>query len=65
MKRKGLLETEAYLKGLSRVSNKPLQPIKLCGFNAKISRFQVSGFGKKELPASNINRQKLAVVRDL
>jgi hypothetical protein len=38
--RKGLLETEAYLKGLSSVSNKPLQPTKLCGFNAKISRFQ-------------------------
>jgi hypothetical protein len=41
MERKGSLETEAYLKGLSSVSNKPLQPIKLCGFNAKISRFQV------------------------
>jgi hypothetical protein len=40
MERKGLLETEAYLEGLSSVSNKPLQPIRLCGFNAKISRFQ-------------------------
>jgi hypothetical protein len=40
MERKGLLETEAYLEGLSSVSNKPLQPIKLCGCNAKTSRFQ-------------------------
>jgi hypothetical protein len=40
MERKGLLETKAYLEGLSSVSNKPLQPIKLCGFNAKIARFQ-------------------------
>jgi hypothetical protein len=40
MERKGLLEIEAYREGLSSVSNKPLQPIKLCGFNAKISQFQ-------------------------
>jgi hypothetical protein len=41
-----MLETEAYLEGLSSVSNIPLQPIRLGGFNAKISRFQIEAISE-------------------
>ncbi len=40
MERKGLPGTEAYPCGLWSVPGNPLQPMRWCGFKAKISRFQ-------------------------